>query len=427
MGKKILYILGVVFIAGLTSCEEQVPMDPILLTDSKVGDYEEKLKELALFMGEVLQERQVVEELFDYGELPSNSGEININLKHLFEGNEIIEKGSPSRIVQQFYINREVNHKEITENDFNDLIAFVIDNNISITAPYLAENFDFNDINELTVSWWTEEMDEKHLDDPDWVGETPGFKVPISKKSLLNFRQKNVGINYIENNYVITNDEYAIDNPTIVLGSFKDYSIESQGDDYITLPPPDDGDYYPPVISPPRCIDLSQDTRLSLNIPHFRLRHNIRSWPNANVMRMYVITGEALSENTVQAIIRRPIYNVHVSRSDANSMRWVNGPAHVLLDFKQESNNLIVVWGVDRPNTIRNMEGVLSMNREGIDINIPWWLSSNSLLVSMAPKDKCTLLDIIHDKTNMGWGYFPNSGRPIFRMGDIEFTMTSWI
>lgn len=160
------------------SCQDNGQDDLPGISELVVQDplYEEKLKELSLYFGEVFRDNAAMEELFNFSKTEENFGEVNVNLKQLFEqGYSEAGKTQQSAIVNAFYSNKEANYRSDDDTNFDDFVAFIKDNNISITAPYLAEKFEMDKIKNLTISWWTKEMELAHIDDLDWKGETPGF------------------------------------------------------------------------------------------------------------------------------------------------------------------------------------------------------------------------------------------------------------
>ncbi|KEO74373.1 hypothetical protein [Anditalea andensis] len=94
-------------------------------------------------------------------------------MKLLFTENDNPLARQKSAIVSAFYKNAE-NYRLLEDDEFNEqeLIDFINDNNVGVLAPYLYDNFDPESITELTVSWWTEEMElEGMAQDRDWDGE----------------------------------------------------------------------------------------------------------------------------------------------------------------------------------------------------------------------------------------------------------------
>ncbi|WP_143959457.1 hypothetical protein [Litoribacter populi] len=432
MKKKLLIfkLLVVLLFGGLASCQDN-GQDDIGLDQLEVQDpfYEEKLKELSLFFGEVFRNSEAREELFSFADLEENSGEINVNLRQLFDDEVTDPSGKRySAIVNSFYNTGRENHRTEGSEEFDSFIEFIRENNISITAPYLAENFNLDDLSNITISWWTNEMELEHIDDLEWKGESPGFVVSMKNAdNLINFRQKQTGINYIENNFVVTNDEYAIENPTIVLGNFE--TEQSDFDEPILLPPPGDGGGYlpPPTTGGVRCPDLTPSSYLTLQMPHFRLTSNLRSWPNGNYMYLWNITGEYENNNGVPM----PGFNVHhtlghvkVSRSEANNGVWKPGPTYIIHNVQYESANWYMVWGVERPNTTRTIEGGAKVSSDGKpegSVNVKWEITRGMLLPAYTAIDKCLALEHNFHRTDLGRGFFPGTNYPIHEASHIQW------
>ncbi|MGY6520225.1 MAG: hypothetical protein ACXIUD_00740 [Mongoliitalea sp.] len=69
----------------------------------ELSEYESKLKELSLFMGEVLKDYEARKELFDFAKLDQNAYDIDYNLRLLFERNQNPLSRNHSAIVGAFH------------------------------------------------------------------------------------------------------------------------------------------------------------------------------------------------------------------------------------------------------------------------------------------------------------------------------------
>lgn len=183
-----------------------------MLKDRDPVVYENKLKELSLFMGEVFKDSDARQELFDLAKADEYEEDITYSLKKLLDTNQNPHTRQSSAIVNAFYKNAE-NHRISREEAFavQDSIDFINDNEISMLALYMIGYFEPESISELTVSWWTEKMEMENSEkDPDGEGETPAIKLRMNdENNFIQFRTS--GANYFSNELVYANDDYAID------------------------------------------------------------------------------------------------------------------------------------------------------------------------------------------------------------------------
>jgi len=162
----------------------------IEITVQNDPEYEKSLETLSLFMGEVFKDQDALNELFDFAKIEGNRNDIEYNLKKLFELNEGNSFRTKSAIVSAFKKSGEKLRTSDNIQDVDELIEFIKSNNIGLLAPYLAENFDPEEIDELTVSWWTQEIeDQNNITDPEGEGRTPAIKLDLAelKSNKLGF------------------------------------------------------------------------------------------------------------------------------------------------------------------------------------------------------------------------------------------------
>ncbi|MFN3801831.1 hypothetical protein [Belliella pelovolcani] len=394
-----------------------------MLKDQDPVAYENKLKELTLFMGEVFKDADARRELFDLAKADAYEEDISYSLKTLLETNQNPNTRQRSAIVNAFYKNAE-NHRVAQEEDFNeqDLIDFINENNISMLAPYMIGYFEPESITELTVSWWTEEMELEGLaKDPDWKGETPGFKLNINDDgNFIQFRKLNV--NYFSNEMIYADDEYAMDNPTVVFGDFQDdASLDPGGEWYgggSTTPPPTAQSVKI------QCSDLVEGSRYTLSMPDWRLIQSVRSWPNNNFVHLWLVFGEIsgfnpANEPTLGNNITKPLSGYKILRRHANDGRWQPGPL-LTSQLPDESVNLYMVWAVERPSTTFTLKGQVTVNDKGVSIPVPEFtiapremrLLGNPNSDSYMNFNKCFILD---DNYNIIGDAFDNNGNLITR------------
>jgi hypothetical protein len=183
-------------------------------------EFQNKLIEVSTVLGVALQDKDAMNELFGFAELEGNDGDIGYSLKRLFEDKTTPFSKKRSAIHSAVSRNSENYRTNGTSSNIDEFLEFVTGNDIDILAPYLARNFKPEDIDELTISWWTKEMEEEGLaKDPNWPGETPAFKIKLNGEGFL----LEEILNSIQNNQIeifMVGDEYAMKNPTIVLGDF---------------------------------------------------------------------------------------------------------------------------------------------------------------------------------------------------------------
>jgi hypothetical protein len=187
-----IYLSILLFVGlGISSCQEhgQEITDTDLTNTLEVSDpelYEQKLEQLSLYMGEVFKDREALRELFELAEADEHKEDIDFSLKRLFETKENPMTRQRSAIVNAFYRNA-ANHRTSGEDlDPQELIDFINANNISMLAPYMVGYFHPDSIQELTVSWWTEEMEEEGLaENPDWEGETRAIGLDWERMGIL--------------------------------------------------------------------------------------------------------------------------------------------------------------------------------------------------------------------------------------------------
>lgn len=291
--------------------------------------YGEQLKQLTVYMAEVFKDRQALRELFDLATVDDHKEDLNFSLKRLFESNQNPVTRKHSAIVNAFFKNA-ANHRIKGEDlDPQELIDFINSHNISMLAPYLVGYFHPDSIQEMTVSWWTAEMEAKGLaQNPEWKGKTPGYRFGLNEEgNFIYFRT--TGANYSTSNQVMAGDEYAINNPTVVFGSF-DEEILPPGDSGIG-----GGGTNPsfPIINSARCQDLTNNSVVRLTMPKFRLTDSIRDWPHPDKMTVVVVLGTNPGGG---AYSNRPFFEFEVTRASARNRTWITSPASFLVNNWQD-------------------------------------------------------------------------------------------
>ena len=326
---SILIFLGL----GISSCHEhgQESTGTDLATTLEIanpGLYEQKLEQLSLYMGEVFKDREALRELFELAEADEHKEDINFSLKRLFETNENPVTRKRSSIVNAFYKNA-ANHRVSNEDlDLQEQIDFINAHDITMLAPYMVGYFHSDSISELTVSWWTEEMEEAGLaKDPDWKGETPGYRLKLDEEgNFIRFRTS--GDTFSTSDKVLAGDDYAMDNPTVVFGSFGD-GMPAPGGVIGGIA----NDPIFPVVNSARCQDLSNNSVVRLTMPKFRLTESIRAWPHPDRITVMVVLG---TNPGGSAYSNRPFFEEKVSRDAAREGRWITSPSSFLVNNWQD-------------------------------------------------------------------------------------------
>ncbi|MCR9081100.1 MAG: hypothetical protein NXH89_01665, partial [Cyclobacteriaceae bacterium] len=359
-----IYLSILLFVGlGISSCQEhgQEITGTDLTNTLEVSDpelYEQKLEQLSLYMGEVFKDREALRELFELAEADEHKEDIDYSLKQLFETNENPMTRQRSAIVNSFYRNA-ANHRTSGEDlDPQELIDFINANNISMLAPYMVGYFNLDSIQELTVSWWTKEMEEEGLaGNPDWEGETPGYRLRLGEDgNFIRFRA--AGANYFTSGKVLVGDDYAVENPTVVFGNFDDEFL-----------PPGDGGIggggsNDPNVEPrlPHELGVNCSNERSGDIvrwymPHFRLTGNTRSWPHPNRITIWI--NASTNQSTVPFINEKKITRGEVGNTwlsgfipndglIATSWEQINYNQNIVMAFKKPSNRVketVVVFG----------------------------------------------------------------------------------
>jgi len=304
-----------IFLLGIISCQE-IPDASQAMDDqveelfvSKEPDYESKLKYLTLFMGQVFQNPDARAELFGFSKIEGNQGEISIDLAHLFESGVDPFAKKKSAIIDAFYKLGAARVSSEVDYSVEELIDFIRKNEIGIMAPYLAKNFEESSLNELTVSWWTQEFEDwKLAKDQDWKGET--------KARVINLT-KNINVTS-DNQEIFVSDEYAKKNPTIVLGVF---DLESESEKAKRTSTSQENFAVQNFVNSANCQDLNQNSVVRILMPNLRLASSIRPWPHPDQLTLYVVLGTNPGGN---GQVNTLFNSLEIKRSDAGNWRTSN-------------------------------------------------------------------------------------------------------
>lgn len=169
---KSLCFLGLAILTlALGSCQNSLDIENERLENETVQqsakissvEFEENLIKLSAAVGIALQNEEAKAELFGFAKIKGNAGDVGYSLKRLFE-DQTSPKARKRSAIYSAMVQNQQNLRINQENDgLEDLIAFAKSQDIDIIAPYLARNFDESQISELTISWWTKEMEEAGL------------------------------------------------------------------------------------------------------------------------------------------------------------------------------------------------------------------------------------------------------------------------
>jgi hypothetical protein len=301
-----------IFLIGITSCQEIPDASKVSSKQNeeifvpKDPEYEFKLKQLSLFMGQVFQDKNARVELFRFSKMEGNQDEISIDLVHLFNtGVDPVAK-KKSAIVEAFYKLGAARISSEVDYSVEELIDFIKKNEIGIMAPYLAENFEASSLNQLTVSWWNQEFEDWKLNqNQEWKGETKARIIDL--------------INYTNNKEDFSvSDEYAKGNPTIVLGAF-DLEIKTEKNNSSSAS--QENFAVQNFVNSANCQDLNQNSVVRILMPNLRLTSSIRPWPHPDQLTLYVVLGTNPGGN---GQVNTLFNSLEIKRSDAGNWRTSN-------------------------------------------------------------------------------------------------------
>ncbi|MCC5922022.1 MAG: hypothetical protein JJU23_15190, partial [Cyclobacteriaceae bacterium] len=394
--------------------------------------------DLSYYFGEMLADPAVRQELLATATEETDE-EIFLNLTNLFKeqdgyGGKQAARMSGSAIVKSFYENADKYHKEEQASGDFDLeffIDFIQNNNVEVYAPYLYEMHDLENLTEITLTYFSEDMH----DDPNFEG-TPGYVMDITNLELLGFRKNTLADSFREIGMVTTNDDYAVENPTMVISAGLDYAILDPGFGG------DSGGYAGGGGSgsgggSSNNYDLTWDcsdyenypNRLQINMPMVKLKDNFHSWPRTNRIQIYAAWADEFSfdiENNTIPIgyrSRRHLPNYRIRRTHVDNNRWrdISSYGDLVYNFPANAKDLaIIVTHRLETATITEVEVSLgggSIGPKGIEV--PEYLNTTIDFDeswnyhSHRSPDLCNLIVDQH-QTNMGNSH---NGLPRYEIG----------
>lgn len=412
--KSLLLLMAILCLTF--SCQDSFESDSKLSKDQIA--YKEKLAQAASFFGKIIQHNDVKAELLGYGKVEANDGEVYVNLKSLFSGGEAARTNSA--IVRRIYDienpaargsgeNDDIDEDDLDYDDFNyeDFVEFISENDISIVAPYLAENFDIDVLgkgSKFTVSYYTDDMNEDIINIEDHT--TPGYLIEFNDNSPVY-------------SPVIVNDDYAYLNPTIVLGHFEGYG--------------DEIDYGAPTVPAapsitPVCSDLSANDILTLKMPRFKLNGNIAPWPWKNRMHLWAAYAElTINASGVPQLAAKTAYLLNdkkVSRKNARNKNWIStNVSHVIHNWPYESKDISLVWGYKKRDSKVEHTLTVSSNGEG-SAQTKITSSSGIRLHTSIGFEKCALLYLNRNKIDDGYGLYDGK-YTVYRSNQVSMYFTT--
>jgi hypothetical protein len=425
-----LFINAGLLLISITSCtetgQENINIELNKLeSNSEINskNYEEKLKALTIFFGEVMRDPEALEELYSFAKVQGPAHDINFNLKKLFNDEFKSQSRKQSAIVSAFK-NKAVENSHLNQKYTTDeFINFILENDISVLAPYLVDDFSINEIDEVTVSWWTQEFETENLAiNKDWKGATKAVKI-----KLYNLNEVNSNPN--ETEYFLADDEWAIANPTIVLGAF-----DNEDENIISEVENKNLNQGAKIASEPITLcgtDDRSSQNLVVRMPAFRLDENIRAWPNPNRIYFWVANGDfVLGSNglpTISASVNMPFADFEVTRHEANIKRWKVTPvSFIISSWKPESSNMYLVWGCTKTNVQIDVTGSLKGSKDGLtaEASVKVALRNSVELESALSFDKCFTIKNNVNSINQGFGFYGTTSYPVYAFNRIRTYFT---
>lgn len=405
-------LLFVALFLFVFSCQEpmEIKNDDATLLSKEDVEFKAKLESAAKVFGKVFHSREAQQELIGFSLTDGNDGEVHLNLRTLFE-NESMR--STSSIIKRLNdLNNPASRGtdwDFDDFNYDDFIAFISENDISIIAPYLAENFQPEVIGKsLTVSFYTDDMNIDVVNPA--YHTTPGYYIDYG-----------MSIPYLQP--VIVDDNYAYNNPTIVLGRFDDPEpiMNSTSSTQNT--------------SSVVCTDLTAANRLTLRMPEFQLNGNTRGWPNPNYIYLWVGVGEIEfdpSNNLPKAStnVNNVINRERVSRYNGRNQKWIGSPASFLLqNWKYPSEDMYISWGYYKWLTTFEVTFTTKVTFKKGTPEAELGLSSKVTAQGSVRQmngvsfDKCVTLTNNNSKINQGFGF--RNGLPVYRFGGVSWYYTT--
>ena len=204
---------------------------------------------------------------------------------------------------------REIIGSSTARSSNSDLESFLVDNDLILYAPYLAEQFSDSDL-PITVTWH---------DGVDTTGVTEGIVYDPNGRTGM----------------ISVDDDYAFNNPTYVI-MFDDGAVDLCEQQPENCDNDNNGGsssipYTPRDID---CRDLNDDDVLEVRMPEVRLISNTRSWPYRNKLHLFIITGDFTVNNGIINVtpdVNELWDEKEISRYRAGNKKWLSSGISFLL------------------------------------------------------------------------------------------------
>ena len=418
----------------ISSCNQIETSAPSVVfeesTTASIESINEKdLIRLSAIFASNLTDKEVLNEFYGYSQLEGNEGELEFSLKRVFESNNNQVSRKKSSIVSVFKQQSENFRIQSGGYDTEYFIDFIKANDMEVLAPYLARNFKLEEIDELTISWWTKEMEDEGLKkDPNWKGETPAFKIKLNEN--LSFDQILEGLKKESLEIFMVSDDYAMKNPTIVFGafdeglydrSFEKSRINKENLSFVNVIPSDAG--IP-------CAQVLPNDVVRYFMPQFRILNNTRGWPSGNYVTMWVAYGAYnLATGGIPALgfsVNKLVTMKKVNRGDFDwKSNFLNQP---ILTHWHESNvsiQLIFAYERKRHTLSQTVTSISSNPTSGLSVTSTTTISQvDAMLYGSQHWFRCPEINGAH-KLDVGNGSF--GGNAIWQMngrdGRIQYTL----
>ncbi len=307
--------------------------------------------------------------------------------------------------------------------NIDELISFIIKNDISISAPYLGEDFSGIELKDLTVSWWTEEFEEEHMaKDENWTGKTKGIRISLTN-GLTEFKTAS---ELLKDGFFLVDDDWAKSNPTIVLGSFPIKESNSKAKLISNSSRISSG----PVVL---CDQTNKSTQsIVVRMPAIRLEDNIAPWPKDNFISLWVgfAGGVTFGTNglpTITPTVNNPLNEFYISRKEANIQRWKTVlTAFIISNWNPESDNMYLVWAYLKSNSTLDISGALKATKDGVTAEASFKIieKNETRIISALSFDKCYTIRNNVSGIDQGWGFYSGTTLPKYPFGNIRTYFT---
>jgi hypothetical protein len=319
---SLLMTLSVMLTVSCTEEESEVsPLTSELSQRPEPILKDQELEETANLLANFIDENQVTAELFTYA-TEENDGEVYAPFEDLFAPKKTSTSGIKGSFASKFRSFNELNNgRKKNTIQLKDLEKKLGDG-YALYAPYLVERFS-DSKQPITISWYNGQ---------DTSGVTPGIS------SVKNGRTLN-------GEYVQVTDEYALNNPTVVIVPAEDVSTDLllTGSSGIGSGGSTGGG----GSSSPSNLSCTLQ-RVKMEMPQYKLRDHVRPWPNSNKLYLWVATGDYTidSDGSVQTGYDAPLRWRKKKVSRHNVGKWLSSDlSFIVNDWKAGMVDMHLVFG----------------------------------------------------------------------------------